>query len=281
MHLSSGALRSKASVAGFGPQVRNWSHRLEGHLHLLLPSQLFPCHPHWNCSCCPRPALACAVEAESNPRKGSRSHVSVPCLSPKCLLHKRGSAEGSILNAEKWIDNGRMSSARGCLSRDGVGHWPGLPRTLSGWKASPGEEPGTLGLPPSCKWSFPGGEDGTHRCTWPAEAPSHPLIFSHPRLSCFPACPIGGKVGDQKCVIVPCKVSQGAFQPAQGLVHGPYPIDSPGMNRHLQRSDHRRALKLPWAISEARNQTAKHFSTHKVKTADLERPNQRAECSVF
>lgn len=78
----------------------------------------------------------------------------------------------------------------------------------------------------------------------PSEALSPSRFFPHPHPFCFPACLMGGKVGDQKCIIVSWKLSQGGIQPAQGLAHGPYPIDRPGRNQHLQRSDYRGALKV-------------------------------------
>lgn len=179
VHLSSGAVRSKASVARFGPQARNQSHRLEGHLHLLLPSELRPRHPHRDCSHHPRPALACAIGAESNLRKGSCSYVSMPCLSPKCSPHKRGSAEGSILNAEKRIDGGRMSGTRVRLCSDGVGHWPGPPRTVSGWKASPGRNQAASASHHPANRPCLVGKTGAHRCTCACSGVLTPSPFSH------------------------------------------------------------------------------------------------------
>lgn len=82
-----------------------------------------------------------------------------------------------------------------------------------------------------------------------------------------------------------CHCALKAFPRGHSASPGPGPQSppngSPGMNRHLQRSNHRGALESPWATAEARNQTAKPFSTHKPKTADLERPRQRAELCVL
>lgn len=82
-----------------------------------------------------------------------------------------------------------------------------------------------------------------------------------------------------------CHCALKAFPKGHSASPGPRlqspPNGSPGMNQHLQRSNHRGTLRVSLAISEAGNQTAKHFSTHKPKTADLERPRQRAVLCVL
>lgn len=115
---------------------------------------------------------------------------------------------------EKGCCSRSMSGTRDNLSSD-CGHMPGLPGTRSGGKASPGEEPRRLGPPTFLqralcssqgpgRWGDkprPGSPRLVHRSTCACTGFLTPSHFPH--LSCFPACPMGGKVGDQKCVIVP------------------------------------------------------------------------------
>lgn len=79
-------------------------------------------------------------------------------------------------------------------------HLPGLPRTPSQGKASPGEEPRRLGPPPSCKWLYAPGRALTCGETSPApglpswfagalvplQASSHLLIYPTFLLSSLP-----------------------------------------------------------------------------------------------